>query len=146
MDMNIHFKPPWKIHSFGWASMGWKTGSAQISRNEFEKWFCELTEFERSNFIKEHPESPWWPNYYRFVEIQRGLGPRDKIPDEMIDIMKSVKVNQEFYAKQVYDKAVVLENDLNFGKAEVLYSEILENYGNYKDTGFRCEEIRSKNL
>ena len=64
----------------------------------------------------------------------------------MIDIMKSVKVNQGFYAKQVYDKALVLENDLNFGKAEVLYSEILESYGNYKDTGFRCEEIRSKNL
>jgi len=146
IDMNSHFKPPWKIHSFGWVSMGWKTGSAQISRNEFEEWFCELAESERSNFIKEYPESPWWPNYYRFIEIGCGLGPRDKIPDEMIEIMKSVKVNQEFYAKEVYDKAVVLENDLNFEKAETLYSEILQNYGNYKDTSLRCKEIRSKNV
>ena len=144
--MNEDMKPPWKIHSFGWVSMGWKNGTAQTERNNFEEWFSGLPENEKSSFISKFPESPWWPNYYRFVEIQKELSQRDKLPSEFIEIMQSIKSNQEAYANEVYCKALKAEDQCDFCKAEELYGCILQNYGNYQDSLERCEKLRKNNV
>lgn len=140
--MGIEFKPPWLLYSFGWLSMGWKCGSGETDRIKFEDWYADLSDVERSKFKNKYPESPWWPNYYYFIENIRkenrgGINPGI--------FLKEIKEQQKKYAELVYLKALELEAIKDYEAASDLYVEIGTNSGPFKDSSERYELIRKRN-
>jgi len=57
--------PPWlMIPEYGPISMGWRMGSGQEYLVEFVRWFRELEDSRRVNYMNDYPEPVEWSGFY----------------------------------------------------------------------------------
>ena len=122
--MEADFKPPWLLYPFAWLSMGWKQGSAEKDRYNFETWYLELPESEKTNFKSKFPESPWWPGYYFYIEniTKKGFG-----GIKPLEYIAEVKANILSYFESRYEIAFDLEKKGSLDEAYKIYRDLYDN-------------------